>query len=187
MKSIDNTEDSREGDDSVLSNYSSLLELDLETKAPKVNDEIADVADKLFLHRVSTDQCKALIKRHLTPENIKVRLPKCENSIWTQLSARTRASDAKLQTTQQILLAVINCQLEVTNGLVNSKASKELLTSALDGSLTANYEINQRRRDAIKPQFKAEFAKGLCSATNPADEFLFGGDTSFCPLFEGVS
>ena len=133
VKPIDNTEDSREGDDSVLSNYSSLLELDLETKAPKVNDEIADVADKLCLHRVSTDQCKALTKRHLTSENIKVRLPKCENSIWTQLSARNRANDAKLQTTQQILLAAISCQLEVTNGLVNSKASKELLTSALDG------------------------------------------------------
>ena len=181
VKPNDGTEDSREGDDSVLSTYSSLLELDLETKAPKVNDEIADVANKLCLHRVSTDQCKALVKRHLTPENIKVRLPKCENSIWTQLPARTRASDAKLQTTQQMLLAAINCQLEVTNSLVNSKASKELLTSALDGltlSLTANYEMNQRRRDAIRPQFKAEFAKGLCSATNPADEFLFGGDTS---------
>ena len=52
--------------------------------------------------------------------------------------------------------------------------------SALDGltlSLTTNYEMNQRRRDAIKPQFKAEFAKGLCSATSPADEFLFRGDT----------
>ena len=113
-----------------------------------MNDEIADVANKLCLHRVSTDQCKALIKRHLTPENIKVRLPKCENSIWTKLPARTRASDAKLQTAQQMLLAAINCQLEVTNSLVNSKASKELLTSALDGLtlfLTANYEMNQRR------------------------------------------
>ena len=45
-----------------------------------------------------------------------------------------------------MLLAAINCQLEVTNSLVNSKASKKLLTSALDGltlSLTANYEINK--------------------------------------------
>ena len=150
VKPNDDTEDSREGDDSVLSNCSSLLELDLETKAPKVNDEIADVANKLCLHRVSAGQCKALIKRHLTPKNIKVRLPKCENSIWTQLPAPTRASDAKLQITHQILLAAINCQLEVTNGL-----------SALDGltlSLTANYEMNQRRR-AIKPQFKVELAK----------------------------
>lgn len=78
-------------------------------------------------------------------------MPKCENSIWTQLPARTRASDAKLQITQQILLAAINCQLEVTNGL----AALEGLTL----SLTANYEMNQRRR-AIKPQFKAELAKG---------------------------
>lgn len=42
----DNTEDSRGDDDSVLSNYSSLLELDLDTKAPKVSDKIADVADR---------------------------------------------------------------------------------------------------------------------------------------------
>ena len=27
-------------------------------------------------------------------------------------------------------------------------------------------------------EFKSEFAKGLCSSTNPADEFLFGGDTA---------
>ena len=109
-------------------------------------------------------------------------MPKCENIIWIQLPARTRVSDAKLQATQQILLAAINCQLEVTNRLVNSKALKELLKSALDGlslSWTASYEMKQRRRDAIKPQFnRAEFAKGLCSANNPADEFLFGGDTS---------
>ena len=64
---------------------------------------------------------------------------------------------------------------------MNSKTSNEFFTSALDGltmSLTANYEMNQMQRDAIKPQFKAAFAKGLCSAANPADEFLFGGDTS---------
>ena len=56
VKPNDNTEDNREGDDSVLSNYSSLLELDLKTKALKVNDEIADVANKLCLHLVSTGQ-----------------------------------------------------------------------------------------------------------------------------------
>ena len=69
----------------------------------------------------------------------------------------------------------------MANKLVESKASKEVLTSCLDGltlAMTANFEWNQRRREAIKPQFKAEFAEGLCTSTNPADEFLFGGDTS---------
>ena len=92
-------------------------------------------------------------------------MPKCENSIWTQLPARTRASDAKLKITKRILLAAINCQLEVTNGL-----------SALDWltfSLTANYEMNQRR-PAVKPKFKAEIAKGfamlLTRLTNSCSE-----------------
>ena len=59
--------------------------------------------------------------------------------------------------------------------------SKDVLNSCLDGitlAMTANYELNQRRRDAIRPQFKGEVAKGLCSTTSPADEFLFGGDTT---------
>ena len=30
----------------------------------------------------------------------------------------------------------------------------------------------------MRPQFKSEFAKGLCSSTDPADEFLFGGNTA---------
>lgn len=62
---------------------------------------------------------------------------------------------------------------------MNLKADKE--TSCLDGltlAMTANYEFNQRRRDAIKPQFTPEFAKGLCTSTAPADEFRFGGDTA---------
>ncbi len=43
--------------------------------------------------------------------------------------------------------------------------------------MTANYDLNLRR-EAMRPQFKPEFAKGLCSSTSPADEFLFGGDTA---------
>ena len=169
----------QEGD--LLSNYSSLLDLDIDRKGPKIADEIAGVVNKLRLNRISVDQCKTLMKRHSRPENVKVNLPKCENSIWTQLQTRTRSNDAKLQTTQQILLASLNCQLEVTNKLVSSKASKEVLSTALDGitlTMTSNYELNLRRREAIKPFFKQEFAKGLCNTTVPADEYLFGGDTS---------
>ena len=29
----------------------------------------------------------------------------------------------------------------------------------------------------MRPQFKPEFARGLCSSTRPADECLFGSDT----------
>ena len=114
------TENDGEEEGDVLASYSSQLDLDIEHKGPKVSDEVAGVVNKLRLSRVSVEQCKTLIKRHKTPENVKLRLPKCENSIWTQLPTRTRSTDAKLQATQQILLASINCQLEVTNKLFKS-------------------------------------------------------------------
>ena len=49
--------------------------------------------------------------------------------------------------------------------------------------MASNYELNRRRRDAMRPQFKNEFAKGLCSLSNPADEFMFGGDK----LIKGIA
>ena len=77
-----------------------------------------------------------------------MRLPKCEQSIWNQLPARMRVNDVKLQSSQALLLSSVNCQLEVANKLVESKASKEVLTSCLDGltlAMTANFELSQRQ------------------------------------------
>ena len=59
--------------------------------------------------------------------------------------------------------------------------AKDVLTSCLDGitlAMTTNFELNQRQHEAIRPHFKSEFVTGLCSTTSPADEFLFGGDTT---------
>ena len=129
------------------------------------------------LQRLTQDQAKAIAKRH----NVQLRLPKCEPSIWNEIPGKARVTDIKFQSTQAALLGSINCKLEATNSLLSANVSKDVLNSCLDGitlAMTANYELNQRRRDAIRPQFKAEFAKGLCSTTSPADEFLFGGDTT---------
>ena len=171
----------RESGTDVLLDYFCQLDVEKDAKAPKIDEKVADVVNKLCLKRVSQDQSRTIMKRHNTPENVMVRLPKCEQSIWNQLPARTRVNDVKLQSSQALLLSSVNCQLEVANELIESKSSKEVLTSCLDGltlAVTANLELNHRRREAKKPQFKADFAKGLCSSTNPADEFLFGGDTS---------
>lgn len=167
--------------DNAILNYGTQLDINTVAQGPKINDDVADVANKLQLQRISSDQCKAKIKLHATPENVQVRVPKCEPTIWDQLPPHSRTNDAKFQSTQAMLLASLNCQLKVADSLLSTKASKEILTTCLDGitlGLTANFEINQRRREAIRPQFRTEFAKALCSSNNPADEFLFGGDTS---------
>ena len=145
---------------------------------PPINEKISSVVDKLRLQRMNQDQAKAIMKRHNTPENVHLRLPKCEPTIWNEIPGKARSTDLKFQTTQTALLGAINCQLDA---LISANVSKDVLTSCLDGitlAMTANFDLNQRRRVAIRPHFKYEFAKGLCSTTSPADEFLFGGDTA---------
>ena len=63
--------------------------------------------------------------------------------------------------------------------MLKANADKAVLTTCLDVitlAKTANFGLNLRRREAMRPPFKSEFAKGLCSSTSPADEFLFGGE-----------
>ncbi|XP_028403989.1 uncharacterized protein LOC114526591 [Dendronephthya gigantea] len=161
--------------------YDKQLDINIEVKGPTINEKVSSIVDKLRLKRISQEQAKAIMKRHNTPENVQIRLPKCETTIWNEIPGRARSTDLKFQTTQAALLGAINCQLEVTNSLLSANVSKDVLTTSLDGitlAMTANFELNQRRRDAIRPHFKTEFAKGLCSTTSPADEFLFGGDTA---------
>ena len=162
--------------------YDKQLDLNLDVQGPPINEKISNVVDKLRLQRISQDQAKAIMKRHNTPENVQLRLPKCEPTIWNEIPGKARSTDMKFQTTQAALLGAINCQLDVANSLLSANVSKDVLTSCLDGitlAMTANFDLTQRRRrDAIRPHFKYEFAKGLCSSTSPADEFLFGGDTA---------
>ncbi|EDO33597.1 predicted protein [Nematostella vectensis] len=172
-------EDSTSATDIV--DYRHQLDINSDEKGPKIIESVATGANKLHLQRISAEQCKLKIKQHFTPENVKVRLPKCEPSIWDPIPGKTRVYDVQLQSTQAMLLSSIKCQLKVAESLQTTKANKETITTCMDGitlSMTANYELNQRRREAIKPQFRSEFAKALCSSSNPADEFLFGGDTS---------
>ena len=178
VESPDNSE--KDSSDNILE-YGDQLDVESDTKSQKINEKVATVVNKLSLKRISQEQSKSIMKRHCTPENINVCLPKCEQSIWNQLPGNVRVNDVKFQSTQALILSSINCQLKVSEALLALKADKETITTCLGGlslSMTANYEINQRRRDAIKPQFKVEFAKGLCTSSVPANVFLFGGDTA---------
>ena len=79
------------------------------------------------LQRVSQDQAKAIAKRHNTPENVQLRLPKCEPSIWNEIPGKARVTDIKFQSTQAALLGSINCQVEATNSLLSANCPKSVL------------------------------------------------------------
>ena len=49
--------------------YDSQLDLNIDTKGPKINDKVDGVVNKLCLQRISQDQSEAMIKHHSTPQN----------------------------------------------------------------------------------------------------------------------
>ena len=73
---------------------------------------ISNVVCKIHLQRISQDQAKAIMKRHDTPENVHLCLPKCEPTIWNEIPGKARSTDLKFQMTQAALLGAINCQLD---------------------------------------------------------------------------
>ncbi len=119
-----NFANSNEHDDDVLQ-YASQLDLDDDVKGPKINEKIASIVNKLRLQRITQEQSKSVMKRHNKPENVEVRLPKCEQSIWNEIPGKARVTDVKFQTVQTVLLSSINCQLEVANTLLASNADKD--------------------------------------------------------------
>ena len=138
-----------------LLEYDRQLDLDIDVQGQTINEKFSSVVEKLRLQRIS---------------QIKPKRP-----------GRVRAMDLKFQATQAALLGAINCQLDVNNFLLSANVAKDVLTICLDGiplAITAKFGLNQRRHEAIRPHFKSDFAKGLCSTTSPADKFLFGGDTA---------
>ena len=60
-----------------------------------------------------------MIKRHSTPQNVNLKLPKCEPSLWNEIPGKTWVNDVKFQSTQALLIASVNCQLEVTDSIEN--------------------------------------------------------------------
>ena len=54
----------RESDTDVLLDYCCQLDVETNAKAPKINEKVAHVVNKLCVKRVSQDQSKEIMKRH---------------------------------------------------------------------------------------------------------------------------
>lgn len=113
-----------------------------------------------------------MIKRHRTPQNVNLKLPKNQPSIWNKIPGKIRVNDIKFQSSQALLIASVDCQLKVAETLLKTKSEKQVIPTCPDGkalAIASNYELNLRRRDAMRLQRKSEFAKGLCSSANLAE------------------
>ena len=93
----------KENDADILQ-YTSQLNLDEEVNGPRIIEKIVVSVNKLRLQRITQKQFKTNMKRHYKSENVEIRLPKCEQSIWNELPGKARVTDVKFQAIQTALL-----------------------------------------------------------------------------------
>ena len=170
----------------VLSGITSDLKLD-QKKAPDVNEEIAKIVHGLMREKLADEVLTETQNRNNRPENCDcLTTTKVNHLIWDKLKPDTRSNDIKLQRVQTNLVKGVIPIVSIIGRLVEARYKIRADTLDVPGSIraaidaialigAANFELNMRRRDNIKPELNENY-KHLCSNTVPFTESLFGND-----------
>lgn len=156
-----------------------------EEYGPEISSPIA-TASKTFWQKPLTEEKSAnKLKNNLTPENCKYLVPKRVNKeVWGNVTSSQRTNDMKLQKVQKIAAASLTSMLKVASTLSQHLQKENDKNLDIKGLLTylkdsmalagmANQQINQMRRDLIKPTLPPVFRK-LADSVDESAEFLFG-------------
>ncbi|EDO30430.1 predicted protein [Nematostella vectensis] len=162
------------------------------------NAQLAELVNNLIFKDEKPDEAemKESMEKIIRPENCNLLVAtKVDELIWNRLRPQTRSFDSRAQTAQSALVkgvieltkqlnGIIDLQAQVKeNKIDNSDIVIELDKlvekgmSSIEMLSYANYELNCRRRECMKPDLNDDYTS-LFSSSVPINKFLFGGDTS---------
>ena len=139
-----------------------------ERTAEPVSENLANVVNKSWLHKLSDDQLKAKVEKYHRPANCgKVVVPKVNEEIWSKLPRTARGKNLKFSRLQTNLTKVGHIAVKSTDALLDLKAQvdstfagkfNELVVMTTDAIALlghASIELSQLRREDIKviPQY----------------------------------
>ena len=151
-----------------------------------INDKVAQVINTGMCTHASRDKIKSVLEKYPTPANTpNVCTPKMNPEIWEVLPSFARMRDVALQRLVTLVVKSIVISAEMFDSFQDRSAPNAInntLRSMVADQLrlsTALYtELNQKRRDSVKPHLKEEF-KQLCRPTQKgSNELLFGDSLS---------
>lgn len=169
-KTSDHAEGSSSGSLKVLAEEFSVAE----KTSPAIDANLADIVKSLLTEKLSKDKLAEVQNKYLRPENCTdLVAPKINKQIWQQLRQETRNSDSAFQKAQSLVLSGLYAILQLCNS--SSGDQRNVLTHTAVLLLSANRELNLKRRDLIRPDLNKQYAS-LCNPSTPVSSFLFGDD-----------
>lgn len=162
-----------------------------EATGPKINDTLASHVTSIMRQKPEEESEKNLLQTILRPENCPGLSKITVNQvIWDRVSAEARTGDVKMQRVQNALVkGTTNVALIADLVLKSSEDKDNIDTTALLDKLwkltedslcclgAANWELVQRRREALKPQISKDYAH-LCAQKVKFTDSLFGDDVT---------
>lgn len=160
-------------------------DLKSEETGPPIHEELAKIVTRLVRDGMLEERLQEKINKYPQPENCegltKVRV---NQLIWDNLSSTIRSQDLKFQKVQTSVVKGMTALARVTDAILKRvneiNGGKVLAQEAIDSlSLLAhaNTELNNRRKELIKPDLHTDY-KHLCSASTTVTAELFGDDLS---------
>lgn len=169
--------------DSLLAELEASINDD-ENLGPNVNQKLADIALKRWGKKLSQEKLKTLLGQHEVPENCaKLRVPKVNGEIWSQLTTYRKTADLRLSNMQKTLLRVMAATLTMCDKVLALNLKKEeqkaIMADGVDsiGFLSHIFtDLSGLRKEQMKPALKSDF-HSLCSKElDEPNDLLFGDD-----------
>lgn len=166
VKSVDNTDSFGQ----LLQKY----ETKEKTDKP-INEKLAKLVSKMMTTQQSFEEMKIMKDNVLRPENAEFLVsPTVNKEIWDQMSSIVQQKDIRLQKIQTNLVkGIIPLVQEINANQAKSKDNEHLMKS-LTLLTNTHMEINNLRRQEIKPELKK--LKEITGKSVPITTQLFGDD-----------
>ena len=146
-----------------------------EKTSPATDANLEEIKVKSLLNeKLPKEKLNEVQAKYLRPENCtNLVAPKINKQIWQQLRQETRNTDSAFHKGQSLLISGLYVVLQMCNS--SSGEQKNALTHTAVLLLSANRDLNLKRRDLIRPDLNKQYAS-LCNPSTTISTFLFGDD-----------
>eukprot|EP00794_Sanderia_malayensis_P004087 gene4087-4639_t len=175
----DQTKVNVEDNDSLLTQIQGDLLIEADT-TDAVNEKLAGIMLGLWGQKLAPEKLKSRLNKFLKPQNCDIFVPKCNKDIWSdKIDTMARQFDLAMQKVQNMILHSTFGIIAISDKALQLKSqeSSEIASMSIDlvAILTnAMHEINQMRRDNMKPKL-GTLAK-LANDVSPNAPLLFGSE-----------
>lgn len=151
-----------------------------------ISDKLAKLVNKRWSEKLPSDKLSEKLKKHSRPGNLgSLVAPRVNPEIWANMSHTAKRMDLRTANTQNIVSKVGTIIAKCTDNLLKAR-EKDAKKIDLDEMVSfhtdalallghSQYELSLKRREAIRPSLKKEYA-ALCSPNVPVTSLLFGDD-----------